>query len=186
MKEAWYRQVLHRKGYERKLFFILASILLTSNLLLSLKILLRSDRLILVPPTFSKELWVKGQEGSPAYLHEMALYVAHLLLDRSAQSMAFQDATLLRYVAPYAVSSFQIKLKDDEAFYRDNALSTMFHTTHVRHDPALKEVHLKGLLTQMESSKIVQTIEQAYTLAYTFQDGFFQVLTFSQDKEGKV
>lgn len=180
MRQAWHKIDLLQKKYQRQILFCFCGVVLGSNLLLAGRVLFHDDKVIMVPPSFSKEMWVQGSAASPSYIIQMALYVSHLLLDVSPHHMAFQHDTLLKYVSSSSLSVLQTKLKQDVAYYQSQGMSSMFHPSHLHHDPLKKEVILKGTLTQMESSKVIDTKPKTYLLTYTLNDGFFQVVSFQE------
>ncbi len=157
MKEAWYKLDLLQKKHQKTVLLIFCGCVLTSNILLCTKMFFHQDKIILVPPSFSRDITVQGSDISPAYITQMGLYVAHLLLDVSSHHMAFQHDTLMKYIAPKSANIIQAKLKEDAAFYKTQELSTMFHPTHINNDLDQKILTLEGIFTQIEASKIIST-----------------------------
>ena len=59
-----------------KLLVLSASLLLVV-ILESLCLLLKNERVIILPPEVRREFWAQGNKFSPEYLEEQAMYMAH-------------------------------------------------------------------------------------------------------------
>src|SRR3989338_4256676 len=183
MKQSFFLTLSKNQSKLQKVTVIASSLLLVSNILLSMKVLTASERIVLVPPTFSSDIWVEGKKASDSYVTEMALYMTHLLLDVSSSNMAFSHETFLKYVSPSQTNLIGARLKEEEDFYRKNGMSSMFHATQVTHDQQNNKVFVKGVLTQLESSKVVDTKPFECEVTYDLRDGVFKVLSFTKKGE---
>ncbi len=82
MREARYRSALAEALWRRNLWMAVAAAMVLSNL--GLVIWLYGvdvrEKTIVTPPGLDKAFWVQGDEVSPEYLEQMALFFASLAL----------------------------------------------------------------------------------------------------------
>lgn len=156
---------------QRNRLFVLAGVLVFSNVLLGIGVLCKNEKTILVPPQITKTLWVQGGEVSQSYLEEMGLYMSKLLLDLSPTSFAYNHAVLLRYAIPEAYGSLKKQLTKDGEQYTKLQLSTHFKPTEITANPQTLEVEVKGQLLSYVSGKQVRDSQETLFLKFTMRGG---------------
>ena len=137
-----------------------------SILILSIALLQKHEKTILIPINPHKSFWVHGEEVSPEYLEEMGLYMAKLLLDLSPSTLAHNHKILLRYTTPEAYGTLKAQFIKQEKEYASLQLATHFKPTSVLADPKALTVDIKGTLTSYIAGKDIKTSSETMRLTF--------------------
>ncbi len=152
---------------QRKLLMMGCGLLLASTCLLSLAVLFKHERILVVPPHIQRNFWVEGKTFSKEYLEEMGVYLSKLFLDLSPSSLHYNHETLLKYATPEAYGALKKQLLKEEEHYQSLQLSTHFKPIEVIADPETLEVNVKGVLTSYIAGKQVSAIPETLSLHFT-------------------
>jgi conjugal transfer pilus assembly protein TraE len=101
---------------------------------------------ILEPPTRSKAIAVTGDRVDGAWLEEMGAWVAHMTLDASPHSIAWQQDQLLRWTHPATHGQLQQDMAVQAKRLIDTNASTVFWLQQVAPDADRQRVALVGQL----------------------------------------
>ncbi len=154
---------------QRNAWIGLSALMATSNIVLSIALFLKSERIILVPPHITKTFWVDGGTVSKEYLEEMGLYMSKLLLDLSPTSFAYNHETLLKYATPEAYGALKKQLLEDGDYYTKLQLSTHFKPTEVKANPNKLHVEVKGNLTSYVAGKEIHSSLETISLQFSLR-----------------
>lgn len=174
---------------QKDIFLKLLVGMLCLNLLQFLERMMIKDKVILVPPTLSQEVWVMGQQTSASFLEEWALYLSSTLLNISSQTVDFQNQIVLRYVHPESAGALQKQLSEDLHYFKENNVATLFHpkAVHVTQKGSQGTVIVKGNLATFMGSKRIEDVDKTYIL--TFQTSRhtpqLSLLSFKEDSPQK-
>lgn len=154
---------------QRNAWIGLSAFMAVSNMILSIALFLKHERIILVPPHITKTLWVEGGTVSKEYLEEMGLYMSKLLLDLSPTSFAYNHETLLKYATPEAYGALKKQLLEDGDYYTKLQLSTHFKPTEVTASPSKLYVEVKGTLTSYVAGKEIHASIETISLQFSLR-----------------
>lgn len=154
---------------QRNAWIGLSALVVMSNMILSIALFLKSERIILVPPHITKTLWIEGGTVSKDYLEEMGLYMSKLLLDLSPTSFPYNHETLLRYTTPEAYGALKKQLLEDGDTYTKLQLSTHFKPTEVTANPHKLHVEVKGTLTSYVAGKEIRSSLETVSLQFSLR-----------------
>lgn len=172
-----YQRVLKQK----KLFLILFCVSLLLNVLQTAERLLSSEKIIILPPVITKEVWIKGNTVSESVLEEWALYLTNLLLNASSKTIAYQSELALRHVSPEFTQSLNKKFKEDALRLQKNNAATTFYPKEIRVDEKKMTVVVTGTFSTFVGKEKVSSHEQTYHLQFVFNQGrFLQLKQFKQ------
>ena len=143
----------------RNLWMVLALLLAVSNLaqVLFLHTIEHRERVILVPPRFDREFWVRGTTVSDSYLEQYSVYMAELALSYSPDNVHYRIRQLLRYADPDAYDTLSGMLNADAERVERNRLSAVFHPQSVRLRSALHSAAVYGVQTRMVAGQVVDS-----------------------------
>jgi conjugal transfer pilus assembly protein TraE len=147
--------------------------LVVLTLLLSVLVTRKQTTVILEPPTRSKAVAIVGDRVDAAWLEEMGGWVAHMMLDTSPHSIAWQQEQLLRWVHPSAHGQLQQDMAVEAKRLIQTNASTMFWLQQVAADPEHVRVALMGQLdTYVNGVKVAGSSRtQAYLLTFESRGG---------------
>lgn len=166
---------------QKKLFLILFCTSLLLNVLQTAERLLSSEKIIILPPVITKEVWIKGNTVSESVLEEWALYLTNLLLNASSKTIAYQSELALRHVSPEFTQSLHTKFKQDALRLQKNNAATTFYPKEIRVDEKNMTVVVTGTFSTFVGKEKVSAHEQSYQLQFVFNQGrFLQLKQFKQ------
>lgn len=163
---------------QRSLLGYLILILLFSNVLLSLGVLIKNDRIVLLPPELKQGVWVEKDQVSTSYLEEMGFYFAHLMLDQTPSTAAYQRDILLRYASPKEYGALNSKLIEDEKRLKKDNLSTQFLPQTITTVPGEMTLHIHGDLLGFVGDRQVFQNNKTYELKVNLVRGRLMIESF--------
>lgn len=109
---------------------------------------LNYQRVVLVPPGLSEEVWIRGSSASDEYLRHMGRYLALLLLHWTPSSAEEQFSEFLSHVDPAVYPEVKAELSDLLDEIRTLSITSSFHIQELVLDPRKRQLEVKGILTQ--------------------------------------
>jgi hypothetical protein len=97
MKFSYAKKKILNFEYQRNMLLGRTAMLLAVVMILSLYLLLRSEKTLVLPPEVRREFWAAGNRFSPEYLEEQAVYMIHLALDVNQTNYPYNTEILMRY-----------------------------------------------------------------------------------------
>jgi conjugal transfer pilus assembly protein TraE len=138
------------------------------------------ERVILVPPTVSKSFWLDSEKVSGDYLDQMALFLAHLMLNISPRSVDFQAKTLLQYASPEAYAELKTAMAStSERLKRDNAVTLFQPVTFTIDEPGMRVV-INGVLATYIGDKRVTETSKVYLIEFRYSGGKLYLSGFKE------
>lgn len=165
--------------FQRNILAGACIVLLGINMIQSLSLFFRHERVIITPPQLTQGFWVEGNSFSPQYLEEMALHYAHFLLDVTEKNVLYQGDILLRYVTPDAYGAFKARLLEDEKRLKKNNLSTRFSPSDVAISPDQLRVDITGELMSYVGDKKISQVRETYQFKFQSQSGRLLIAAFT-------
>lgn len=155
---------------QRNLLGLLAAALLVNNLILSGAVCFSRERIVLVPPRITKQLWVQGNQVSKEYLTEMGAYMSKLFLDLSPATVFYNHGTLLTYATPEAYGQLKKQFRKEADEYTKLQLSTHFKPIEILSNPETMEVTIKGSMRSYVAGKHIRDSHETVVIQFTHRD----------------
>ena len=168
-----YQQTVTQKNFF--LGFLCISLLL--NVLQVVERLMVTEKVIVLPPSITKDVWIKGNSVSESYLEEWSLYLTNLLLNVSGKTIGYQSELALRHVSPDFSGKLQTKFKKDAAALQKNNATTTFFPKEIRVIEKTMTVFVTGTFATYVGKEKISAHEQTYQLNFIFNKGRFLQLT---------
>jgi type IV conjugative transfer system protein TraE len=163
---------------QRQFLLFLSSFLLIINFLQSFLLIFKKDRIVIVPSQLQQSFWVEGNNFSPSYLEEQALYFSHLLLDITQSNFISQAQVVLRYVDSKTYGDFKVKLLTQlERLKKDN-LSLAFVAVDWQVNVDDLSVTITGDLLCYVASQRVSVNRKSYKVSFSSNKGRLFLKTF--------
>lgn len=161
------------KDYEsqRDKLLVLSISLLFVVMLETLCLLLKNERIIILPPEVKREFWAQGNRFSPEYLEEQAAYMASLALNVNQESYAYNTEILMRYADVNTYSYLREKFEKYQKLLKQNNASTRFDIKKVRVVPNRNKVYLTGIMNNFVGTKCINTTRENYAVEFKIQRG---------------
>lgn len=144
------------------------------------------DKVILVPPTLSKEVWVMGGVTSQSFIEEWALYLSSTLLNITSQTGDFHHLAVLRYVHPKSSGLLKKQFQKDLAHFKENNIATVFKpkSVIVTQKGEGGTARISGNLSTFVGSKMIEDIEKTYILEFETSSQMPQLslISFQEEK----
>lgn len=165
---------------ERYALIGLCVFLMVSNLVLVLGLVLKQERVVLVPPRITQTLELQGSEVSPSYLEEMTTYFVHLIWDRTKETGVSSTNMILRYIAPESYGQIRAKLALEVERIQKDDIRTQFSMT----DMTVQGLTVKatGILVTYVGRECVSETKTTCRLVYGFSGGMIRLKEFSEEK----
>jgi type IV conjugative transfer system protein TraE len=174
MKFSYAKKKILNFEYQRNLLLGLTAILLAIIVILSLYLLLRSEKTIILPPEVRREFWAAGNRFSPEYLEEQAVYVIHLALDVNQMNYPYNTEILMRYADAETCAHLKEKFEKTLKTLKKNNASTQFEVKDATVFPDQNIVHVKGILNCFVGSKRINSYSEIYEVKFkTFRGRLF-------------
>ena len=164
-----FKNTMHSLIKQRSALLIIATGLLISNILLSIKLLSQNTRIIITPPSIEKSFWVDSINVSPEYLEQMSTFIAHQILDVTPSSAKMQREIVLGYVSPEFHNVLKKRLEKEEEFLRKEQVSTSFKPTNMTVDAEKLEVELIGEMNHYVASARIKHEVETYILQFAYE-----------------
>ena len=125
---------------------LIAVLLTVLCLLMAFVALNKQTTTILEPPTRSKTIAVVGDRVDSAWLEEMGAWVAHLMLDASPHSIAWQQDQILKWTHPATHGQLQQEMAVQARRLTDTNAATTFWLQQLAPDADRQRVAVVGQL----------------------------------------
>lgn len=137
----------------------------------------KKTTVILEPPTRTKTIAVVGDKVDGAWLEEMGAWVAHMILDASPHSIAWQQEQLLKWVHPSTHGQMQQEMAVQAKRLIDTNAATVFWLQQVAPDVDEQRVALVGQLdTYVNGVKVPGSSRtMAFLLQFEARGGRMQI-----------
>ena len=173
-----------RRISRQKTFFLGLTIALTvSILLLSLKIALTSQRIIMVP-SIGQSMTISEEGVSRGYLEEMsALVFLPGLLDLNAKTINYKRDLILKYTSQSSKEYMKAVIEyfaDAKDRYTKFDLSTHFTPKNMEIDAGGLTVTVNGILTSLYGKRGIETSLVSYIISYEWIGGQLRLKEFAK------
>ena len=170
---------------QRNFLVSMVAILIGLNLIQSLALLFREDKVVVVPADLRQEIWVKGNKVSMTYLEEMGILFADLILETTPKGAAFRRDVILRNSSASGYGSLRLKLLEEEKRLKKMNLSTSFQANSVKVDQNKLAVEIKGHLLRYVGEKRISQSLDVYRFEFEFHRGRLLIKSFKLIKSDK-
>ena len=175
-----YQQIVAQKNF--LLGFLGIALLL--NILQVVERLTVTEKIIVLPPSITKDVWIKGNTVSESYLEEWSLYLTNILLNVSEKTIGYQAELALRHVSPDFSGKIKKKFKNDTTNLQKNNATTTFSPKEIKVIEKTMTVFVTGTFSTYVGKERVSAHEQTYQLNFVFNKGrFLQLTNFTLTKK---
>jgi conjugal transfer pilus assembly protein TraE len=167
---------------QRNYYRLITIGLLGLTLILSILLFRQNSRVILVPPTIEKPLWVESNKVSTDYLERMAVFIINQILDVSPDSAKYQRNLILPYVAPEFYGDFKSRLESEEKMMSLEQVTTSFSPKTILVDEKKLTVTVVGNLISFVGRERIDQDQKVYEMAFRQKDGVVLLTHFEKGK----
>lgn len=166
MKYATFTAQLQTLLKQRNMLFPIVVLLGLSQLLLILLLFWKDDRTIFMPPVLNKPFSIHGSSYSASYYEQLGLFLANLLLTKTAETAEQQHQLLFKYVDPELLGIFKRDLMDEvDTLKKDNA-GYVFYSTETKVNLGNHSVLLKGERHTYVGTQRIDVSKESYRLMF--------------------
>jgi type IV conjugative transfer system protein TraE len=151
---------------QRNMLFPIVVLLGLSQLLLIILLFWKDDRTIFMPPVLDKPFYIHGSSYSASYYEQMGLFLANLLLTKTAETAEHQHQLLYKYVDPELLGVFKRDLMDEVETLQKDSAGYVFYPTETRVNLGTHSVLLKGERHTFVGAHRVDVSKEAYRLTF--------------------
>ena len=154
----------------RNTMTLLTVVLAVSNAMLAGLLLAQeqSERVILMPPVLDQPVSFQAGRFDEAYLEQMAVYMAELILSYHSDNIRYRIRQFLRYVSPENHSQLANILEADAIRVIHNKVSAAFFPQSARVRSSMRQIAVTGLQRRMVAGHVVS--DRQLTLLINFTD----------------
>lgn len=163
---------------QRNILLVLGLVLLFSNILLSIFVLNKADKTIIIPATLAREVAMVEGRFSDSYIEEMTIFFSNLLLDLTPETIDYKSSILLRFVEPSSYHVLQEYFVQEGVKYRKYNLSTNFHVKAIRVLSGGNMAEIDGILTSRFGEESMKENKVTYKIEYKGFGGRLQIVSF--------
>lgn len=139
-----------------------------------------NERIVVTPMALDRPLAVKGQRPSSEYLEELSLWLAHLMLDASPDSIATNKQLLMKHITPAARGAMSHKIDYFADRLKRDSASTTFAPSQVAVKPDRLGVALIGQLDTFISDRKTSSVLKAYLAEWEYSGGVISIKDFRE------
>ncbi len=140
-------------------------------LLLAMKNLAKEHTVVLEPPVRDREISVTGGRVDGAWLEEMGIHIAHMMLDATPHSIEWQQAQVLRWTHPAMHGELEQRMTTQAKRLKDSNAATVFWPQQVAPDPDRQRVLMLGRLETMVNGVRTSSDTVAYQAEFESKGG---------------
>jgi len=145
----------------------------------------KNERVVIVPPSVSTQVFVSGSDASDEYLMAMARYIAQLGLNYTPAIARAQFNDLLKMFNSQSFPQYKNVFYELAGRVESGNVSSAFYVTKVKVDRANKSLIVVGILNQWtQDKKFITDESRQYLIRYRIDNGFFSILEIKEYKEG--
>lgn len=179
MKLSTLTQHLHTVLKQRNMLFPIVLLLGVSQVLLIFLLFWKDYRTIFVPPVLDKPFSIQGSSYSASYYEQMGIFLANLLLTKTAATASQQHEVLFKYVEPELLGVFKRDLMEEVEMLQKDSAGYVFYPTETRVNLGTHSVLLKGERHTFVGAHRVDVSKEAYRLTF-IQRGHLLYLRYFQ------
>jgi type IV conjugative transfer system protein TraE len=185
MKATVIKGSIERVARQRNLFLALTLMLASSLVLMSLRLSLADQKIVLVPG-ISAEMSVSNKGVSGSYLEQMAMVFLSELLDISPADIKHKRDLVLKYTSrsdvKYSEKINEYFAKAEEDYTRFD-LATHFTVKNLQVSQEELEVIANGVLTSWYGKKGHESKEVSYKIGFDYSGGQLRLKEFGRIKD---
>ena len=170
--------------HHRNLLLLICGALALSNGMLCMALWQKQETIVLVPPEIRRGFSLSSQP-SVAYLEEMSLFFASLVLDNSQGSFPYKREMILKYVSPEMFESVKHQLLQTQGRYVKEGLSTHFRPLEVQVDLPKLQALVKGELVSFVGGRKMTEVRETFVIRYSYKSWFLSILSFKTPLEAE-
>ncbi len=167
MKQVYKEKILDVVAMRWQMIAVLLFLSLGLNMLLTVSLFFKTDKVILVPQGLKEEVWVKGGTVSESYLREVANHFVTYYLTLSPQTSPDSKAVLVRHVHPSYMDSFLNNFYESVKRMRDKESRTSFLVKGIQVNREAHQVYVQGLRRVYMGETLVKKAIETYALSFT-------------------
>ena len=162
---------------KKNALFVFVCALLLLNLLQAFVTLVRPTRVVVMPPTLTRTVWVEDGRVSSSYVEEMAFFFASLLLETSPESASYRRDLVLRNTSPEHYGVLKAKLLEDERRLQKERVVTSVQPVSVKVTGLKAEV--TGDLSRFVGLKPISRSRDTYSFTFEVRGSRLLVQSFT-------
>ena len=166
MRQDFLNMCIGKMKRQRNISLVFGVGMLLANVFLSIGVLHKTERVILVPPEINKTFWVSNKGIDETYLTEMSLFWSNILLNSVRGAGDFRTKIILDYVDPSFHGDLTKRLIAQEKYMSENDITTSFYPKEVKADVRGKKVILTGVLKNFISGDEMKKEIVSYELSF--------------------
>jgi type IV conjugative transfer system protein TraE len=167
---------------QRNVLLVILGAMLLSNVVLSIFVLSKSERVVIVP-ALKEEVSVIGGSGfSESYIEQMTVFFTSMLFDLTQENIGYKSQALLKQVEAGSYHEFLEYYNEEKVKCAKYKLSSKFDMTQLRILKEGREVEVQGLLSSSFGKGSNEQKEVTYTLTYIRSHGKLLLKSFNEKK----
>lgn len=153
--ETWIKD--WKTALSENFFLKIVTLLLLIGLILNATFLKKVDKIIVVPPTLTKEFWIEKNKVSPEYLEQMGVFFATLGGNLAPSNAEYNIKILTDYISHKRYADTKLELTSQAYYLRKNNITQAFFPVTVQVDRDNNTVKVEGdVIRNIGTTKISQ------------------------------
>lgn len=163
---------------QRNVLLGLCIILILTSFVLSLCVISKKERIMLIPAGLSREVEFIGSQVSVSYLEEMTAFFSTLLLELTPQNIEYKSKQLLKYVEPSAYHSLKKYFSEEMEKHKKYNLATNFTLLEIKVNPEEVCAEVRGVLGARFTEFGAEEQNVTYKISYRNSRGRLLITEF--------
>lgn len=167
-------------------FFLRSAVLvLGAGLILNATVFREETRIVVVPPTLTKEFWIDKSKASPEYLEQMSVFIATLTGNLAPRNAEYNVDVLLGYIDAERLVEVKDDLKAQAQYIKKNNISQAFYPDSSSINPKEQTAMVEGRVTRHIGDIKVSEEKMRVNLSFKVKDYKMRVTSLSVDYPGR-
>ena len=146
-------------------------------------ILMRKERIIVLPAEVNRSFWIASDSVSDSYLEQMAQFVVPLLLNVSPNTVALQTEHFLAQVAPRYFAALKTQLVAQQGEIERLGMSSYFEMRRLNIQARTLTAQIEGELQTTLGNSPMPVQQKVYRLQFVREQGRLWIRSFEEVKD---
>jgi conjugal transfer pilus assembly protein TraE len=151
-------------------------------LILSLFVIQKRERLVLIPPVIDERIELAYQSANAHYFKTYGLYVASFLGNINPGNATFIKEGLALSFSPSLYAEMRARITEDAEKMRVSGRTLRFHADRVLYEPETGKTFVSGKQEMVSAAGNVHDQDVTYEMMVIIRDGLPQIQKFAQYK----
>lgn len=164
---------------QRNIVFAIVIILIITNLILSISIIRKDQKVILVPFGLNNKVTLSTNRPHNSYLEAVSRDIIYTILNLTPNNVDYAEKTILSFAHGSSYGKLKNQMEELKKNIVSKKFSTVFYPVAIYPDSSTLTVVIDGVLYTYFGQKEVSREKKKYEIKYNYTAGRLSIIGFS-------